>query len=97
VLWLGGWGEAATAKKARGYVRMMRAISHGYDEFESLGRESDSVLVGWVAMVLKRLARSIHILADKCWNSPIKALNFRLPSWSCEEHQYENVLQESLS
>lgn len=76
---------------------MTRIISHVYDEFEALGRESDSVLVGWVARVLKRLARSIHILADKFWNSPVKALNFRPLSWSCEEHQYKNVNQELLS
>jgi hypothetical protein len=76
---------------------MMRIISHVYDEFEPLGRESDSVLIGWVARVLKRLARSIHILADKFWNSPIKAFNSRLLSWSCEKHQYKNGNQESLS
>jgi len=75
----------------------MRIISHVYDEFEPLGRESDRVLIGWVARVLKGLARSIHILADKFWNSPVKPLNFRLLSWSCEEHQYKNVNQESLS
>jgi hypothetical protein len=76
---------------------MTRIISHVYDEFEPLDRERDRVLIGWVARVLTRLARSIHILADKFWNSPIKALNFRLLSWSCEEHQHKNVNQESLS
>jgi hypothetical protein len=76
---------------------MMRTISHVYDEFEPLGRVSDSVFFGWVARVQKRIARSIHILVDKFWNSPIKAFNFHLLSWSCEEHQYKNVKQESLS
>lgn len=75
----------------------MRIISHVYDEFDPLGGESYSVLIGWAARVLKRLARSIHVLPDKLWSSPVKALNFHLLCWSSEKNQYKNVNQESLS
>jgi hypothetical protein len=75
----------------------MRIISHMDDEFEPLSEESDGVSNGWAARVLEPLAHTIHILPDKLWNSPVKALNFCLLSWSCEEHKYKNVNQESRS
>jgi hypothetical protein len=75
----------------------MRIISRVHNDFEALGRERYSVLIGCAARVPERLARSFHMLADKLWNSRTQTLNFHLVCWDCEKHQFKNVNQESLS